>query len=236
MKFSLPAIVALVLLAARGCPAGDSHQTLLCGLRHEQGVESKMLLTSLVRHQVAPRVGITGGVSFSLFQHNGISNLGLEADVLVTDFWHVGLTAGVQHDQWTDWRIGENRAFGTLNVEPLPRLGLGIGAAYRAPVFDPDRYQSPFHWQSDVPEWNLLYRLEWRFLHRENADASFRVSNLDRLRLYNPHHIAFQLRGLVRLNRDWNLVLHCGSGVKGLSAMLLSVTEVTIQAGVRHEL
>lgn len=215
--------------------AGGSEQALLCGVRHEQGVESRALLTCLARQQIGSRFRVNASVSFSLFQHNGLANLGLETDILITDFWKLGLSAGVHHDQWSDWRIGENRVFGTAKVEPLSRLELGIGAMYRAPVFDTDHFWSPFYWKSDVPEWNLLYRLKWEFLHRENAGAWFSISNLDRVHVYNPHHIAFQLQGSLRFNRNWSLVMHCGSGIKGLSAPLISVTEVTVEAGVCHE-
>jgi hypothetical protein len=85
-----------------------------------------------------------------------------------------------------------------------------------------------------MPEWNFIYGLAWRFLDLPGTRARVGVSNLTRSRLYNPHHIAFQLDGTVRLARDWQLAAHCGTAVKGLSGLLLKVNELVLELGVRR--
>jgi len=220
----------LALLAAASF--GSLTPSLVMGFRHELGVETKMLGGCGARWQIHPRFGVTGGVAFSLIQHNGLSALALGADALLFDFGNIGLAAGVQHEQWNDWQAGENRAFGIVTAEPVRGLELAAGAAWRVPLLDAERYMSPFNWQSAVPEWNLLYRVEWTFLKRRQAEASAWMANIDRLTVHNPQQFPFGLRGAHGLGRGWSLLGNCGTAINGLSGVLLSLSEVTLEFGV----
>jgi len=194
-----------------------------------------MLVGSDARWQVHRRFGITGGVALSLVQHNGLSALALGADASLLDFGDIGLAAGVRHEQWNDWQAGENRAFGLVTAGPTRGLELAAGAAYRAPLFAAGRYASPFNWQSPVPEWNLLYRVEWTFLRRKQAEVSAWIANVDRFTVHNPQQVPFGLRGAYNLGREWNLLGRCGTAINGLSGLILSLGEVAVEVGVQRE-
>ena len=121
---------------------------------------------------------------------------------------------------------------GLLTTEPLSWLTLGGGAAYRAPLYNPETYWSPVAWRSDAPEWNLIYRAQFNVLRRSDVAAAFSIGNLSGLRFYNPHHIAFHPDGAVALSPGWHLTGHAGTAFKGLSSLLLSFGEFDINLGV----
>ncbi len=208
---------------------------LLLGFRHEPGVETKLLTTGSVDWQPLRQVRVGGAFALSLIQHNGLSRIGLGVDTRLLDFAGLGLEAGVQHEQWNGWQSGENRVFGALRIEPVPGLRLGAGIAYRAPLLDSGSYSSPFNWQSDAPELNLLYRLEWTFLCRARVNAAAYLANFDRLTMHNPQQFPFGLRGTCGLGRGWRLLGHCGTAINGLSGLMLSLSEVTLELGVQRE-
>ena len=122
-----------------------------------------------------------------------------------------------------------------MTAEPARGLALAAGAVYRAPAFAAGRYASPFNWQSPVPEWNLLYRVEWTFLRKKQAEASAWIANVDRFTVHSPPQFPFGLRGEYSLGREWYLLGRCGTAVNGLSGLILSLGEVAVEAGVRRE-
>ena len=180
------------------------------------------------------RIRLDAGAGASLFEHSGLSNLGMHADAIFLPDWDFGLKLGVHHEQWNDWRIGENRAVALLHVQPLERLDLGLGVAWRAPIFDPDRYSSPLVWQSEMPEANMLVRISWRFLDLERLKARLALSNLETYRVTNPHHIPLHLDASYELSPRLHLIARCGTAVKGISALLLSVSEYDAGLGIHH--
>jgi len=215
--------------------ASATEVTLVSGWHHERGVESKSVTTLGLAHCPFPRLGLEASLSVALFEHAGISGWRLGAAYRFTDAWNATALAELQHDQWNDWRIGENRALALLAASPLRPVSIRAGAAWRAPILDPDRYASPFAWRSEMPEWNLAYGAEWRFLDCPGLAASAAVSNLAPTRFYNPQHVAIRLEGSLRLDPAWRLALRLGTAVKGLSAMLLSVNEFTAEVGMSHD-
>jgi len=227
-------LLMTILLAGAGFASTGSYQASTVGFRHERGVESRMVVTVLARQDLLPWLALDAGVGLNMFGHDGLAGYGLGAEAEILPLVRLRVRAAVQHDQWNDWRIGENRVLGMLAAEPLDRFELGAGMAWRAPVYDPKRYASPLEWQSDAPEWNLVYHLGWRFLETGPFVASAVLSNLDDLRLQTPHHISFRAEGSWRLDQNWQVVASCGTGVKGLSGLLFSVSEVSANAGVRH--
>mgnify|MGYP001263574911 CR=1 FL=1 len=69
----------------------------------------------------------------------------------------------------------------------------------------------------------------------ERASLTVGLSNLDGLRLYTPHHIAAQLDGRYDVGPGWSATGHAGTAVKGLSALVFSVGEFEVGAGVARE-
>lgn len=235
MRTVLPAALGLLALAASSLLLA-SEQELFVGYHHEAGVESKLLGTLLADFSLHPRIDLDAGVAFSAVEHPGLARLGLGMTVRLTDLWHTRTRVGLQHEQWNDWRIGENRALVMFDAEPLRGLELGAGIAWRAPVYSVVRYWLPHWFASDAAELNLLYHAGWRFLRRDRVTATFIVSNLDRLVVRNPQQFPFRLEASTRLAPGWRLDACCGSAVTGLSSMLVSLKEVTVELGIRHEL
>jgi hypothetical protein len=200
------------------------------GLRHEPGVESKMLVTGLADFGLGSRVSLDAGLSFSLFQNSGINVYELGAGVKPLGTERLAIEARVQHQQWSGWQAGENRAFALVRVEPLRRVRLELGAAYRVPLFD--GYASPFNWHGDAPEWNYVYGLEWMFLARERFSAAVFLANSGRLTLYNPQQFPFGLSGEWRFSPGWLATARLATAINGFSAALVSFSELDLDVGV----
>jgi hypothetical protein len=229
------ASVLLLLIAA--VTRGGVGPELRIGYRGEAGVESKLVCTAL-GHATAANVLLSAGVAASLFQHPGVSAYGLTVDTRllgqVIGGRQLRAAAFAQHEQWNDWRTGENRAGATLRFLPNPCVLIGAGAAYRAPVFDPARYASPFWWVSPQPEWNLLYDVRWRFLQQPGWSVNAFVANVGPLTLHNPQQIPFGLEAGWWPRRHWTVTGRAGTAVNGVSALLLSLSELTLELGARY--
>jgi hypothetical protein len=204
--------------------------TLLLGFRHEPGVESKMLIGGLGDWQAHPRISVNAGAALSLIQHAGLSRLGFGIDAWPLDF--AGIAARVQHEQWNDWQAGENRLLVALTGRPVAPLRLAVGLAYRAPVFDTVRYGSPFYWRSEVPERNLLYRVELELLHTGQWQTSAWLANFDRFTVHNPQQFPFGLDAAGRLSPCLSVSARAGTAINGLSGLLLSLSELNLEVGV----
>jgi len=178
---------------------------------------------------------VEAGISLNLFQHNGLGAAALGVGAVAYDPVGLTLRLAAQHQQWNDWQAGENRLLATLTAEPAAGLRLATGLVWRAPVFDAERYGSPFYWCTEVPERNLLYRVEWGFVRREQWQASGWLANFDRFTVHNPQQIPFGLRGAYNLGREWNLLGRCGTAINGLSGLILSLGEVAVEMGVQRE-
>jgi hypothetical protein len=228
--------VARVLLgvAALALSAGAARFTpsVSLGWRHEPGVESKMLVSGLAGYEPCRYARLAAGLGLSLFQHNGINAYALGASALPLGNDRLSIDVAVQHQQWSDWQAGENRLLGSVHAAPLSRLNLRLGAAYRAPVFDPGSYASPFHWHSEVSEWNLLYGIDWCFYSREPYSASVLVSNFELLSQHNAQQFPFGLRGQYSSSGGYMVSGRLSSAITGFSAALVTFSEFVFEAGV----
>jgi predicted dehydrogenase len=206
----LPAALAL---AGATCYAAVASSVLL-GYRGEPGVESKMLVTA--RADIVPiqYLKVDAGLSFNLFQNNGLGVAGLGLGVVL--FSPAGLTLrfAAQHQQWNDWPAGENRLLAAVEAGPLYGFDAGLGLVRRVPVFGGEHW-SPFVWSGGAAEWNFLYRLRWKFFQRENWWLRAGFSSYDRFTAHNPQQFPLEADGAYRLKDGLELVgLATGTGLK----------------------
>jgi hypothetical protein len=203
------------------------------GFRSEPGVETKAFLSAGAK-AAAPFGGFWGSIAFSAGDNPGIAYYGVGAEARLVRLVHLRLRGQVNHNQWSDWRAGENSASLMLLVRPVRVLDLGVGAAWRAPVFDRAGYQSPFRWQSPAPEWNLLYRVQWSLIQRRRMNLAIWVANDDPLTPHPAQQFPFGLRGSLKVLPRWWLNARLGSDIKGLSGGLFSLGEVDARVGVSY--
>lgn len=222
--------IALGLLLA-AAPGGS----LDFGWQHETGVMSRATVTVSAWFPVTDRLALDAGAGFSLFEHRGLAAWGAGARFTFIERWRIAARVACQHEQWNDWRAGENRVIGTVQARPFRPVELEIGLAWRAPVFDPETYWSPLAWSSDVPELNIVYRLDWRFLEGPGWDVSVGAASFDGLHLRNPQHAGLYLVGRHRLDDGWRLFGRFGTAVKGVSSPLLSADGFTARLGVERD-
>ena len=222
-----------VLLAATGRAAIVS--SALLGYRHEPGVESKMLAAVQAEVSAARFLKADAGLSFSLFQHNGLGEAGLGLGAALFRPAGLTLTLGVQHQQWNDWQAGENRVLATLEAGPVYGFDAGLGLVRRVPVFG-SGYGSPLAWSGGAAEWNLLYRLRWRFLQQEGWWLRAGFSTYDRLTAHSPQQFPFEVDGAYRVRDNLEVVAGAGTAVVGYSGGLISLHEVEVTVGVKHAL
>ena len=182
-----------------------------------------------------PFLKVDGGVSFNLFQNNGLGAFELGVGAVAYDPISLTLRLAVQHEQWNDWQAGENRALVTLEAGPWHGFDAGLGLVNRVPVFG-DRDCSPFVWASDAAEWNYLYRLRWKFVDKGNWWLRAGLASYDRFTAHNPQQYPLVADGAYRLKDDLELVAQAGTAIVGYSGGLVSFHEIEIGAGVRYEL
>jgi hypothetical protein len=220
-----------MLLAAAGQAAVVSSVSL--GYRQEPGVESKMLVAAQTSIVPAAFLSVDAGLSLNLFQNCGFGAAALGVDVVAYKPVDLTIRFALQHQQWNDWRAGENRVLAAVEAESLHRFDAGIGIVGRAPVFG-DRYWSPFVWSGGAAEWNFLYRFRWKFLQRETWWLRVGFSSYDMYTAHNPQQFPLETDGAWRLNQDVELVARVGTAMVGYSGGLVSFHEVELSAGVRY--
>jgi len=228
-------VLAVVLGVGRAEPAPVRPDVYL-GLRLEPGVETRLVLAGTAEWSFVERASLFGGLALGAIDNPGIARYGVGAAVRVLDKARVRVQAQVNHDEWSSWQAGENRAAGMIGAEPLRGLELGLGMAWRAPIYDPGQYHSPFNWSSDAPEWNWVYRLDWTFLDLDRYEAAFWFANIDRLTIRNPQQFPAGLRASYAAWPRWRLTAQLGTNIKGLSALLFAFTEMDLRLGVTGEL
>lgn len=170
-----------------------------------------------------------------MLDNPGLAAYGLDAEVRLIQAFGLRVRTGAAHEQWRDWQAGENRVFGMVTALPRACLTLGVGLMWRAAIFDPTRYASPFSWRSPVPEWNIAYLLDWALLRRPGAELSLRLANQDLLIVHNPQQLPLGLRGRFSVGTDWHVSAGCGTAITGLSGPILSASELTAELGVTRD-
>ncbi len=219
-------------LAGSTCCAGVASSFLL-GYRGEPGVESKMLATATADIIPIQCIKVDAGLSFNLFQNSGLGAAGMGVGAMLFRPAGLGLRFAAQHQQWNDWRVGENRALATLEAGPVLGVEAGFGLARRVPVFG-GGYWSPFTWKSDAAEWNYVYRLMWQFLRKEKWWLKAGFSSYDLLSVHNPQQFPLCLNGSCFLKDNLDLVAEAGTAIVGYSGGLASFHELTLNVGVKY--
>ncbi len=205
------------------------------GYRGEPGVESKMLVTATADIVPVQYLKVDAGLSFSLFQNNGLGAVGLGLGAVL--FRPVGLTLrlAAQHQQWNDWRAGENRALAAIEAGPVFGVEAGFGIARRVPLLRVNDYLSLYVWSGSASEWNYVYRLTWKFLRRENWWLKADFSSYDLLSVHNVQQFPLCLSGSYSLKDNLDLVADVGTAVAGLSGGLAEFHEIELRAGVKYQ-
>jgi hypothetical protein len=232
-----PRLVRLAcLILACVLPAlGAGNAALFAGLRHEPGVETRLLAIGHAGWQPLPPLTITANLGAALAGNPGLAHAGLSARARILARPELGFTVGVAREQWPDWRAAEHRLRLELDCSPLDRLTLGAGLARRIPVLGAG-WQNPFDWSSPVAEWNLRYLVDWRFLDRPGALAGAYVGHFSDLFPPTAQQFPFGAHAALRLGPGWQLLAEAGGAMKGLSAVLFSLGEVRCRIGVGRAL
>jgi len=221
----------LALLTVSGRAAGVS--SALLGCRYEPGVEAKMLTGVQAEVEPLSFLRVDAGLSFNLFENNGLGAAGVGLDAAVFGPAVLTLRLAAQHQQWSDWQAGENRILATVEAGPAFGFEAGFGLVRRVPVFG-SGYRSPFVWSGSAAEWNWLYRLRWKFLRKENWWLRAGFSSYDRFTAHSPQQFPLETDGAYRLRDDLELVMRAGTAIVGYSGGLVSFHEVELSAGVKH--
>jgi hypothetical protein len=228
----LVAVTALSVAAA--APSARLAPRLAVGFRNEPGVETKAIFAGSATLVLTNSTAVWGGIAFSAGDNPGIAHYGVSADVVLVEAIRFRLRAQVDHNQWSSWRWGENRAAAMVLAGPRRGMELGFGAAYRAPILDPTSYYSPFRWQSSASEWNLLYSVQWTFIQQPQAGLAVWIANDDPLTPHLAQQFPFGLSGDLRVSPHWRLNARLGSDIKGLSGALFSLGELDARAGISY--
>jgi hypothetical protein len=225
-------LLSLLTLLVATAHAGVSSSALL-GYRGEPGIESKMLIAAKAELVPVQYLKLAAGLSFNLFQNNGLDAAGLGISAVLFRPVGLALRVAAQHQQWNDWQAGENRALATIEAGPVLGIEAGFGLARRVPLFG-EGYSSPFTWKSDAAEWNYVYRLTWKFLQKEDWWLKAGLSSYDLLSVHNPQQFPLCLSGSYALKDNLDFVADIGTAIVGYSGGLVSFHELTLNAGVKY--
>jgi hypothetical protein len=232
-------LLGIVVAAVAFAAALDYSPSAQLGFRYEPGIETNLVLGAAI--DIAAGAGITAdaNIGFGLIEQMGVVHYRVGAGGYPLLGHRLGFDAAVEHDQWVEWATGENRAVGMVKAKPFSSLGIGVGAAWRAPVTGdsahPSAYSSPFNWQGEWPEWNLLYDLRWRFLSGPHLGLGAYISNHDAWSIRNPQQFPFGLDADYRTG-DILFTGQLGTCINGLSGLLFSLGETRLTVGVKRAL
>uniref|UniRef100_A0A7C4CBT8 Uncharacterized protein n=1 Tax=candidate division WOR-3 bacterium TaxID=2052148 RepID=A0A7C4CBT8_UNCW3 len=221
---------ALLLSLTAGLFFRDS-AAVDAAIRCEPGVETRLLATTTIAVSLVPRLVVSGMAAVAAFDNPGLAGYGVRVLLRPLKQIPVSAAAAITHQQWRDWRTGENRVLGLLSAEPLPGLQISTGMAWRVPVSG-DGWASPLRWTSEMPEWNLAYSIRWDFLRRSDWQTAFLVSNLDRLEMSAPQQFPFGLEFSLAVKPRLRLNSHLVASVKGLSGPLVTLGVINARLGV----
>ncbi|MCL6465752.1 MAG: hypothetical protein K6T77_03215 [candidate division WOR-3 bacterium] len=205
------------------------------GYRIEPGVEEKGAVAGGIKIRFKNNAAVDAGVYGNIGDNFGLGGYALKGEFGCASVPWLNLHLGVQHQEWRDWRCGENRAFFLLHLTGLKRFEVGMGVAWRQGVFDRARFREPWVFTGPAGEWNILYRLEGLVLETARGELGLFLSNISRHQIHNPQMFPFGVRAGYQVVPHWRLAATCQSTVKGFSALLFSPGEFEIELGVRYE-
>ncbi len=205
------------------------------GYRIEPGVEKKVVIGGGVLVTFRSRIALDAGVYGNFGENSGLGGYAFKGEfgLPVISQWRWVL--GFQHQEWRDWRCGENRTFFLLNCTGFGRLAAGVGVARRQGVFDTTKFSEPWVFTGAAGEWNLLYRLEWTVWETARAELGLFLSNISRYQIHNPQMFPFGVSVGYQVAPHWRMSFVGRSTVKGFSALLFSPGEFEACLGVRYE-
>ncbi|MEO0085970.1 MAG: hypothetical protein ABIK37_05005 [candidate division WOR-3 bacterium] len=225
-------MASALLLCLLALHSGRVSAAAEVGLRHEPGVETRLLLSALAHYRPLPQLALTSQATLAGLDNTGLASYGL--GVVLQPLPGLPLQAALEaaHQQWSEWQTGENRASGLLTADPRPRFRLGVGAAWRVPLTGRGRWDSPLHWHSDMPEWNLVYLVCWHFLSYRDWHLAAFLSNLDRYGLTTPQQLPFGLEAAHHVRSQLLVQARVAASIKGLSGPLGSLGSISASVGV----
>lgn len=206
------------------------------GIRHEPGVETRVLLSPMVRYQALPQLDFSGQVTFSGLDNSGLAGYRLGMHLKPVRLVPIAFEFELAHQEWSDWLTGENRICGIVTAEPSSDLRLGAGAAWRVPLAGRDRWNSPLNWHGDMPEWNLAYLIRWRLLTTQTWDLTAFLTNIDSYGMDTPQQFPFGLESAYRVSSRLLVQTRMTASIKGLSGPLGSLGALTAGVGVCGDL
>lgn len=231
MNFGATLTILLAAVVTRSAPPVDLE--LRVGYLSETGSTPRALtgfLGSLSPHQ---HITADLGLQISSLHHCGISAYSAGTRLLISPRSEISLATALQHQQWNDWQAGENRLLAVFSLKPHPRLNLGMGLCYRVPVTDSGRYCQPFIFSSPAAEWNILYSFNWRLWQHAEWSLAASLANSEQFQFSNPQQVPLAATAEWSLRPELLLWARLRTAITGLSALLISCSELGIDIGAR---
>lgn len=236
--WTLALLGAGLVALASPCLASETEERpalgAFAGARLERGVETKGV-TGVVVQARSGRLRTASGVRWSHGEHAGLSGVSLGGTLRVMETWRGSAKLTLQHEQWSDWEIGENRALLGVEVRPGRRVTLELGLGRRWPVLDPARYASAFEWKSPVPAWTPYYALDLVLVDHPRVETWLSFANRDRFSLSGPDFLGVHLFAAPLIGRRLRLVLHWATTVQGIVPIALFAKDLTFELGVLYQ-
>jgi len=200
--------------------------------RYDAGVANRWSLQNVIIYRKHGGTSLEMGMRFHLNEHKGLGTISLAARDIPGPFRWMRFQAELMHREFSDYRIGENLAAGSVNILPCRTLSFVVGIGYRSANISEKHFHSPFDWNHEMNEAYFLFRFTGQLMQRERASIHFITGNYLPMEMNTLDHWMFGLRGRYLAKKGRNAFYgEVFSGVKGISGFVLSVNEVRITVG-----
>jgi hypothetical protein len=202
---------------------------------YDPGVLNRYLLEYVGSYDLTSDFSLTAALSLSPLEQVEPALIGGEIYYLMPAL-RSSVTFGIQQERWHSWQVTENRMELFWNWRVIPSLYVSAGIGYRSPQYAVNTFWQSFAWPSEDAEFNLIYRVEWKFLEWEDLQLSTILADYDRMRLYSLSNVHMILKAEYSLDESWSCLGYFSVGVKGLSGSILSFSQYVVSLGANYAL
>ena len=200
---------------------------------YEDGVTDRALIGYLGRFALGPRFMVDAGLQLGVFDESASRMIGIALAYHI-EWLRSEAVLATQHEDWPGWSASENRAEAYWRFNPFWFFNALFGVSYRAPLFGGTSFWESFHWPWQNAEINTIYRVEFQLIHTSEYGFSVAMWNYDHMRLYNWDHFHFGAQGSYRIDPKTALSLSASTALKGMSGVILSLSEFELGLGLSY--
>jgi hypothetical protein len=200
---------------------------------YEAGVANRISFQDVYAYSFPKQTEIALTVRFHLNENKGLGMTSFLARKIPGPFPWMKFQVEWLHLEYPDLYTGENQIAALIHFIPHQRISFMAGMAYRSPDLANKKMHSPFEWDHQMNEVNLLFNVNWIFIDLKKFRSDLFVGNYTWQTIHNPDHLMLGLHGSYRITDHIMLGMEIRSAVKGVSGFVFSVNEFQAETGIK---